>query len=167
MRYQHYFSGYPDTLLTQITQLIEQNQLITYFKNKYPQGHQLQSQKQLYQYTDTIKQRYLKNAPKLDQVIYKKQTDLIKNALGTHTFKRQQHGGKLKAKHEIAIANQLKNAPEPLLRALIVHELAHFKEKAHNKSFYQLCCHMEPDYHQLELDLRLFLILVERGESFY
>ena len=40
---------------------------------------------------------------------------------------------------------------------IVVHELAHLKEKDHNKAFYQLCQHMEPDYHQLEFDLRLWL----------
>jgi len=43
------------------------------------------------------------------------------------------------------------------LRMIVVHELAHLKEFEHNKAFYQLCCHMEPDYHQLEFDLRVFL----------
>jgi predicted metal-dependent hydrolase len=38
-----------------------------------------------------------------------------------------------------------------------VHELAHLREKAHDKAFYQLCTHMEPDYHQYEFDLRLYL----------
>lgn len=40
---------------------------------------------------------------------------------------------------------------------IVVHELAHLKEKEHDKSFYQLCCHMEPQYHQLEFDTRLWL----------
>jgi len=38
-----------------------------------------------------------------------------------------------------------------------VHELAHLKEREHGKAFYALCLHMEPDYHQLEFDLRLWL----------
>jgi len=42
---------------------------------------------------------------------------------------------------------------------VVVHELAHLREKDHNKAFYQLCQHMEADYHQLELHLRLFLTL--------
>jgi predicted metal-dependent hydrolase len=40
---------------------------------------------------------------------------------------------------------------------IAVHELAHLKESDHNKAFYRLCEHMEPTYHQLELDTRLFL----------
>jgi len=39
----------------------------------------------------------------------------------------------------------------------VVHELAHLKEREHDKAFYQLCQHMAPDYHQLEFDLRLYL----------
>jgi predicted metal-dependent hydrolase len=40
---------------------------------------------------------------------------------------------------------------------IVVHELAHLKELEHNKAFYKLCEYMEPNYHQLELDLRLLL----------
>ena len=57
----------------------------------------------------------------------------------------------------IQIAALFREAPAPFLRMIVVHELAHLREKAHNKAFYQLCQHMEPDYHQLEFDLRLYL----------
>ena len=43
---------------------------------------------------------------------------------------------------------------------IVVHELAHLKEKEHSKAFYQLCSHLEPAYHQLEFDTRLWLTLV-------
>ena len=165
--YKHYFASYPEQIQCQVKQLIEQNKLLPFFKNKYPQGHAIKSDKLLFEYTDKLKQKYLKKAPKLHLVSYKKQKDLVQNALGTHTYKSQQHGGKLKSKHEINIAEQLRNAPEPLLRALVLHELAHFREKEHNRAFYNLCCHMEPDYHQLELEIRLFLILKNEGLSFY
>ena len=39
----------------------------------------------------------------------------------------------------------------------VVHELAHFKESEHNKAFYKLCEYMQPGYHQLEFDLRIYL----------
>ncbi|TOO40214.1 M48 metallopeptidase family protein, partial [Vibrio parahaemolyticus] len=71
------------------------------------------------------------------------------------------HGGKLKSKNEIRIANVFKDAPEALLRMLVVHELAHTREKNHDKAFYQLCCYMEPEYHQLEFDARLFMIYLD------
>ena len=44
---------------------------------------------------------------------------------------------------------------------IVVHELAHLKEREHDKAFYALCQHMEPDYHQLEFDLRLWLTALE------
>jgi len=40
---------------------------------------------------------------------------------------------------------------------IAVHELAHLKEKQHDKAFYKLCCWMEPHYHQYEFDVRLYL----------
>ncbi|MDZ9008676.1 M48 family peptidase, partial [Escherichia coli] len=42
---------------------------------------------------------------------------------------------------------------------------AHLKEKEHNKAFYQLCCHMEPQYHQLEFDTRLWLTQLSLGQD--
>lgn len=44
---------------------------------------------------------------------------------------------------------------------IVVHELAHLKEHDHNKAFYQLCCHILPDYHQLEFDCRVYLLWQE------
>jgi hypothetical protein len=35
----------------------------------------------------------------------------------------------------------------------------------HRIFVYQLCQHMEPQYHQLELDLRLFLTWRDSGEG--
>ena len=36
-------------------------------------------------------------------------------------------------------------------------ELAHIKEKDHDKDFYKLCTYVEPQYHQYEFDLRVYL----------
>ncbi len=46
---------------------------------------------------------------------------------------------------------------------IVVHELAHLREFDHGKAFYQLCTNMAPDYHQLELDMRLWLTAREMG----
>jgi hypothetical protein len=81
----------------------------------------------------------------------------VNGTLGTNAFVSRVQGGKLKSKNEIRIATLFREAPEPFLQMIVVHELAHLKEKNHDKAFYQLCCHMLPDYHQLEFDTRLWL----------
>ncbi len=50
---------------------------------------------------------------------------------------------------------------------IAVHELAHIREKEHNKAFYQLCEHMQPDYHQLEFEMRVYLTQLETHGSIY
>ncbi len=162
-----YFKNYPDALKKQIEDLISSGNLKSYLLNKYPNQHSINSDKQLYEYVNELKDLYMKNVPQLSKVIYQKQRDIIKDALGTHTFVSRNHGGKLKSKHEIRIAQSLKDAPKEMLEMLVVHELAHFKEKDHNKAFYKLCIHMQPDYHQVEFDLRLYLTLLDQGENLY
>ena len=156
-----YLQGYPEQVLTQVEQLINNDKLKSWLNSNYPKMHDLKTEKALYEYTIQIKNRYLKKSSPLSKVIYDPKIHIVNHALGLHTFVSRNHGGKLKAKNEIRIASIFKDAPEPLLRMLVVHELAHIKEKDHNKAFYALCCHMEPDYHQLEFDARLFLTYKE------
>jgi len=82
---------------------------------------------------------------------------VIQHALGLHTTISRVQGSKLKTKHEIRIATMFKEVPLEFLRMIAVHELAHVKEKQHDKAFYKLCAYMEPNYHQYEFDLRLYL----------
>ena len=83
--------------------------------------------------------------------------------LGLHTTVSRVQGNRLAAKHEIRIAALFKQAPEAFLRMIVVHELAHLREREHNKAFYQLCEYMEPAYHQYEFDLRLYLTHLEHS----
>ena len=99
----------------------------------------------------------MSKASPLNKATYDNKIQVIQHALGQHHFINRVHGNKIRAVNEIKIASLFKNAPEDFLRMIVVHELAHFKEKEHNKSFYQLCRHMEPSYHQLEFDTRLYL----------
>jgi predicted metal-dependent hydrolase len=156
-----YIQGYPEHIVTPVTQLVESGQLRKWFENKYPTRHQMQSEKALFEYALAIKNRYMKKTAPLSKVIYDPKIHLVNNALGLHSYVSRAHGSKIKTKNEIRIATVFKKAPEPLLKMIVVHELAHLKEKEHNKAFYQLCCHMEPEYHQLELDARLFMIYLE------
>ena len=152
-----YLQGYPTHLQSQVQQLIHQNRLGDVLLQRYPQVHDCTTDKSLYQFTVDLKNQYLRNAQPLSKVAYDSKIHVMKHALGLHTAISRVQGGKLKAKAEIRVATVFKVAPEPFLRMIVVHELAHLKEKDHNKAFYSLCCHMEPDYHQLEFDTRLYL----------
>lgn len=153
-----YLQGYPASLQEQVRLLREQGRLQTYLSSRYPGSHPIQSDKALYTYALEIKQTHLKNAPGIDKVLYDAKLDVMQKALGLHTAISRVHGGKLKAKKEIRIASLFKEAAPEFLKMIVVHELAHLKEHEHNRAFYQLCEHMLPGYHQIEFDLRVFLL---------
>ncbi|MDE1167079.1 MAG: M48 family metallopeptidase [Pseudomonas sp.] len=152
-----YLQAYPPNLQDQVRQLIAQGRLGEYLHKRYPDRHAVQSDKALYAYASAIKQEHLRNAAGLDKVLFDNRLDLTHRALGLHTNVSRVQGGKLKAKKEIRIASLFKEAAPEFLKMIVVHELAHFKESDHNKAFYQLCEHMQPGYHQLEFDLRIYL----------
>ncbi|TLS68498.1 M48 family metallopeptidase [Mariprofundus erugo] len=159
----NYLAGYPAELTDQIKRMIGQKQLADWLLRKYPYTHSIRSDKALYDYVMTIKSSYLRNAGNINRVAFDKSLHITRNALGIHTSKSQLHGGKLKAKCEIHVATMFKDMPAEFLRMIVVHELAHMKESDHNKAFYKLCCNMEPDYHQLEFDLRAYLTWLDAG----
>ena len=162
-----YLEHYNETLKSQVISLIKTDALPSFILKKYPQTHCFKTDKNLYEYTLDIKNSYLKKSMPLSKVIYDGKIHVINNALGMHTFASRVQGNKLKSKNEIRVASMFKNTPEPFLRMIIVHELAHLKEKEHNKAFYKLCKHMEPDYHQLEFDTRLYLTCIEHFGKLY
>ena len=152
-----YLQAYPPALQDQVRQMIAQNRLGDYLRQRYPERHAVQSDKALYAYVQALKQEHLRNAPNLDKVLFDSRLDLTHRALGLHTAVSRVQGGKLKAKKEIRIASLFKDAAPDFLKMIVVHELAHFKESDHNKAFYKLCEHMLPGYHQVEFDLRVYL----------
>lgn len=103
------------------------------------------------------------NVGQLSKVAYDSKLHVIKYALGTHTTVSRVQGGNLRSKREIRVATLFKEMPTEFLRMIVVHELAHMKEREHDKAFYQLCRHMEPDYPQLEFDLRSYLTYLDAG----
>ncbi|MFC0140724.1 M48 family metallopeptidase [Erwinia mallotivora] len=152
-----YLQGYPESLLDQVRTLIAEQRLDDVLQKRYPHKHNITSDRALYDYTLDLKNQSLRNAPALNKVFYDNKIRVMKDALGLHTAISRVQGTRLKAKAEIRVATLFKQAPEAFLRMIVVHELAHIKEKNHSKAFYQLCCHMEPQYHQLEFDTRLWL----------
>ena len=158
-----YLSAYPAHLLDQVRRLIDDGKLADHLRGRYPQAHAVRTDKALYGYVQDLKDEYLRNAEPVAKVAFDSKIGIVQQALGLHTAISRVQGGKLKAKHEIRIGTVFRDAPPEFLRMIVVHELAHLKEKQHDKAFYKLCCWMEPDYHQFEFDLRLYLTQLELG----
>jgi UTP pyrophosphatase len=156
-----YLAGYPEDLLAQVRQLIDQGKLADVIARRYPEPHEVRTDKALYDYVTELKERHLRKADPLSKVAYDSKLKVIQHALGTHTAISRVQGGKLKAKREIRVASLFREAPAPFLNMIVVHELAHLKEREHDKAFYQLCTYMLPDYHQVEFDLRLYLTALD------
>lgn len=157
----NYLAAYPRSLSEPVHQLLAQGQLGEVLLQKYPQAHAVRTDKALYDYVQEIKNDFLRNAGQLSKIVFDSKLHVIRNALGTHTTISRVQGSKLKSKREIHIATLFREVPPEFLRMIVVHELAHMKEREHDKAFYQLCLHMAPDYHQLEFDLRVYLTHLE------
>ncbi|ETI59894.1 M48 metallopeptidase family protein [Marinomonas profundimaris] len=154
---KNYLNGYNAQVQQQAQALLDSGESGAWLLKKYPDAHRLNGTRGLYEYAMDLKNDFMRSSPPISKVIYDDKIHIIKNALGLHTFVSRKQGSKLKAKNEIRVSSLFRSMPEPLLKMIVVHELAHLREKEHNKAFYQLCCYMEPDYHQLEFDLRLYL----------
>ncbi|GAB3762158.1 M48 family metallopeptidase [Ramlibacter monticola] len=160
-----YLAGYSSELLDQVRELIAKGRLAESLARRYTERHDVCSDGALYDYVAELKGRYMRNAGQLAKVTYDRRLHLVQQALGTHTTVSRVQGGNLKAKREIRIASLFRQAPAAFLRMIVVHELAHLREREHAKPFYALCTHMEPDYHQLEFDVRLWLTLLDLAPS--
>jgi predicted metal-dependent hydrolase len=156
-----YLAGYPPALLAQVRALIAEGRLAESVSRRYPEGHEVTTDRALYDYVGELKSSFMRSAQPLAKVQYDQKLHIVRNALGTHTTVSRVQGSRLKAKREIRVASLFKEAPAPFLKMIVVHELAHLKEREHDRAFYALCTHMEPDYHQLELDVRLWLTAIE------
>jgi len=161
-----YLNHYPASVKEQVQKLIKEDKLKSHLLKKYPISHGVKNDKALFSYVTDIKNEYMKKSSPLSKTIYDGKIHVINNALGEHHFISRVQGSKLKSKNEIRIASMFKNVPEEFLEMIVVHELAHFKEKEHNKAFYKLCEYMQPQYHQVEFDVRLYLTCVDRSGKF-
>jgi predicted metal-dependent hydrolase len=156
-----YLGGYSPKLQEQVISLIESKELGKLILKKYPKSHEITNDKMLYDYVMEIKNKYLKKSQPISKISYDSKIKIENQALGLHSYVSRVQGKKLKTKNEIKISTQFKKVPLEFLRMIVVHELAHIKEKGHDKSFYKLCEYMEPGYHQLEFDMRLYLTYMD------
>ena len=162
-----YLSHYSADIQQQVIKLIKEDSLKAYLLAQFPIQHEITTDKALRQYANDLKQQFIKKSAPLSQVKYDDKIHIVNNALGLHTYVSRVQGNKLKSKNELRIGSLFKKAPEALLKMIVVHELAHLKEKEHNKAFYKLCQHMLPSYHQLELMTRIYLTELERNGCIY
>ena len=156
-----YLNHYPAQVRQQAQAMLDDNQMASFLLTKYPQPHGLRSDTALFAYVSDLKQEFLRGSDAINKVQFDPKLQIVKHALGTHTAVSRVQGKRLVAKREIRIAALFKDTPLLFLRMIAVHELAHIKERDHDKAFYKLCTYMEPSYHQLELDLRLYLTYLE------
>lgn len=156
-----YLAGYSEEMLAQVRQALAEGRVGAILQRRYPDMNEVRTDGALYDYTMALKTRFMRSSEPLSKVAYDNRLHVIHNALGTHTTVSRVQGNKLKAKREIRVAGVFRTAPAEFLKMIVVHELAHLKERAHDKAFYALCQHMAPDYHQLEFDLRLYLTAQE------
>ncbi len=156
-----YLNGYPADTLGQVQRMLDEGRVGSWLTQRYPQAHGVRTDKVLYDYVQDIKSDYLRSTEPLSKVAFDSKLHVVKNALGTHTTVSRVQGNKLKSKREIRVASLFKDTPEPFLKMIVVHELAHLREREHDKAFYQLCTHMEPSYHQLEFEVRIYLTHLE------
>ena len=156
-----YLQGYPAGTLAQVEKLLQDNQVADWLLRKYPDCHSVRTDRALFDYVQALKTRHLRGAEPLAKVAFDAKLQVVQHALGTHTTIARVQGSKLKAKREIRVASLFKQVPDEFLKMIAVHELAHLKERAHDKAFYQLCSYMEPRYHQLEFEVRVYLTHLE------
>jgi predicted metal-dependent hydrolase len=158
-------AGYAPALVAQAQTLLDAGRALDSLHERYPETHAVRSERALLDYVTELKREHLRSAPPLAKVMWDPKLHILRNALGTHTTVSRVQGTQLKAKREIRIASLFKEAPAAFLKMIVVHELAHLKQREHDKAFYALCTHMEPAYHQLEFDLRLWLMALERNSG--
>jgi predicted metal-dependent hydrolase len=152
-----YLGGYAPDLLRQVSTLIDNGKLGELLIQRYPHTHDVRTDRALYDYVTDLKNKHIRNGSLINKVTFDSKIQVVAHALGQHATISRVQGQRLKAKHEIRIATIFRATPPEFLKMITVHELAHLKESEHNKAFYQLCLRMEPDYHQHEFDMRLYL----------
>jgi predicted metal-dependent hydrolase len=90
-----YLTGYPEDVKAQVRQLIAQDQLGEMLRKKYPESHDVRTDKALYDYTFALKNRFLRKAEPLSKVLFDNNLQVIRNALGTHSTVPRVQGGRV------------------------------------------------------------------------
>lgn len=163
-----FLGGYPPEVVEPVRQALAAGTLGHWLQRRYPQAPGARSDAQLFARAQALRAGHLRHAGPLAKVVFNNRMSAAPAAvatLGTLTRVARVQGAALKTKQEIRISAIFKSAPSPMLDMILVHELAHLKEREHDKAFYALCRHMLPDYHQLEFDTRVWLCWQQRVQQ--
>lgn len=93
-----YLQGYPEQLLSQVRTLINEQRLGDVLAKRYPGTHDYATDKALWQYTQDLKNQFLRNAPPINKVMYDNKIHVLKNALGLHTAVSRVQGRQAESK---------------------------------------------------------------------
>ncbi len=156
-----WLAGFPDETRTRVEQLKAAGTLQERLRAAYPNVHDITDNARLRTHVMDLKNDYLKSSDPLHKVRWSDKIATLYRALGTHTYAVRVQGNKLKRKNELRVSSVFKALPPEFLRMVVVHELAHLRHRDHDKAFYRLCTHMEPEYHRYETDLRLWMYAEE------
>jgi hypothetical protein len=153
-----YLGGYPPSLLARWPQLAAtRERWAPPCPQRHPEAHDVRTDRALYDYVGELKAATCAVPSRWPRwPTTTSCTCCTTRWARTRAVSRVQ-GNKLKAKREIRIASLFKRRAGAFLRMIVVHELAHLKEREHDKAFYALCTHMEPTTTSSSSTLRLWL----------
>ena len=78
-----YLGGYPPNLLAQVQPLIDAGKLGENLLKRYPERHEVQSDKALYDHVLALKQARMRSSEPVSKVAYDNKLKVIQHALGT------------------------------------------------------------------------------------
>eukprot|EP00427_Karlodinium_veneficum_P034638 CAMPEP_0169280918 /NCGR_PEP_ID=MMETSP1016-20121227/55911_1 /TAXON_ID=342587 /ORGANISM="Karlodinium micrum, Strain CCMP2283" /LENGTH=166 /DNA_ID=CAMNT_0009369371 /DNA_START=303 /DNA_END=803 /DNA_ORIENTATION=- len=149
--------GFPDSFREAISAQHATGDLWPELKKRYAEAHEVKDDAKLFEYVQDMKRKYMKSSKPLTKICFCDKIATVYNALGVQATSVRIQGKKLKSKNELRVCSVFKKLPADFLLMIVAHELAHLRHKEHDKRFYQLASHMDPDYMQHEVDLRVWL----------